>query len=103
MFGEAKNMVAPSDLSLRDHGECLRKLLPEVRGHKTCETFPDCPASSCTSKRSFSDLWRLKTYLVSTVGQARLNHLVILNYHKTLLRNRNLEQRPDQFVEPLPV
>lgn len=59
-------------------------------GHKTSETCPDCPCY--ISERSFSGLWHLKTYLQSTMCQARLNHVVILNSHKTLPRNRNLEK-----------
>jgi hypothetical protein len=40
------------------------------------------PASSATAERSFSRLRRLKTYLRSTVGEERLNHLLLLNVHQ---------------------
>ena len=40
------------------------------------------PASSATAERSFSCLRRLKTYLRSTMGQERLNHILLLNVHQ---------------------
>ena len=40
------------------------------------------PASSATAERSFSCLRRLKTYLRSTMGQERLNHILVLNVHQ---------------------
>lgn len=39
------------------------------------------PATNVTSERSFSAMRRLKTYLRSTMGQERLNNLVILHIH----------------------
>ena len=77
-----------------DQGEYLRTLLPEVT--KLVKLALTVPATSCTSERSFSGL---KAYLRSTMGQARLHHVAILNYHKTLLRNRNLEKIMDQFIK----
>ena len=41
------------------------------------------PATNCESERAFSALKRLKTYLRSTMGQERLNHLMILHVHKS--------------------
>ena len=43
-------------------------------------------ATSSSGKRSFS---RVKTYLRSTMGQSRLNHLTLLK-HKELLDNYGL-------------
>ena len=40
------------------------------------------PASSATAERSFSALRRLKTYLRSTMGQERLNNMLLLNVHQ---------------------
>ena len=40
------------------------------------------PASSAVGERSFSALRRGKTYLNSTTGESRLNHLVMLHVHK---------------------
>ena len=40
------------------------------------------PATNATSERSFSALRRLKTWLRSTTGQARLNWSMILHVHR---------------------
>lgn len=40
------------------------------------------PVSSATAERSFSSLRRLKTYLRSTMGQERVNHILMLNIHQ---------------------
>ena len=40
------------------------------------------PATNASSERSFSTLRRIKSYLRSTMGQARLNHLMILYGHQ---------------------
>ena len=42
------------------------------------------PATNAVSKRSFSALKRVKTYLRSTTGEGRLNHLMLLHVHKEL-------------------
>ena len=40
------------------------------------------PATNATSERSFSVMRRLKSYLRSTMGQSRLNHIMLLNIYK---------------------
>ena len=40
------------------------------------------PATNATSERSFSVLRIIKNYLRSTMKQARLNHLMVLNIYK---------------------
>lgn len=40
------------------------------------------PASVATSERSFSYLWRLKTYLRDKTGEERLNGLMLLHSYK---------------------
>ena len=42
------------------------------------------PATNATSERSFSALRRVKSYLRSTMGQERLNSLLMLHVHKDL-------------------
>ena len=39
-------------------------------------------ATNAVSERSFSDLKRVKTYLHSTTGDSRLNHLMMLHVRK---------------------
>lgn len=43
------------------------------------------PASSCEAERSFSALRRLKTWLRSTMGDNRLNHVAVCHVHKHIL------------------
>lgn len=56
------------------------------------------PVTSCTAERSFSGLRRLKTYLRSTMSQARLNHVAILNCHQELLDAVDIESAVTEFV-----
>ena len=39
------------------------------------------PATSATAERSFSAIRRLKNYFRSTIGQERLNSVMLLNIH----------------------
>ena len=56
------------------------------------------PATNSTSERSFSAMRRVKSYLRSTMGQERLNHLMILHVHKELTQSLNLVQVMNDFV-----
>ena len=56
------------------------------------------PASSATAERSFSSLRRLKTYLRSTMGQERLNNLLVLNIHQDLTDNLDLKKVASDFA-----
>ena len=55
----------------------LCQLLPELL--KVLKLFLTIPVTTCTAERSFSHLRRIKTYLRSTIGQSRLNHIAILS------------------------
>uniref|UniRef100_A0A147BCI9 Putative tick transposon n=1 Tax=Ixodes ricinus TaxID=34613 RepID=A0A147BCI9_IXORI len=79
-----------------DKGQHLRNLLPEMA--KLIKIALTIPVTSCTSERSFSCLRRLKTYLRSTMGQTRLNHLALLHTHKELSRKINLNDVADEFI-----
>ena len=50
------------------------------------------PATNATSERTFSALRRIKTYLRTTISQARLNHLMVLHVHKDRTDNLDLKQ-----------
>lgn len=56
------------------------------------------PASSATAERSFSCLRRMKTYLRATMGQERLNNLLVMNIHQDILDNLDLKQVASDFV-----
>jgi hypothetical protein len=56
------------------------------------------PANNACSERSFSTMKRIKTYLRSTMGQARLNHLMTLNIYKSELDELDLQSIANDFV-----
>ena len=56
------------------------------------------PASNATSERSFSALRRIKTYLCSTMGQERLNNLMLLHIHKELTDDLDLKDVATDFI-----
>ena len=57
--------------------ESQKLLLSEVC--KVVKLILIMPASNATSERSFSALRRVKSYLRSTMGQQRLNNLMVLH------------------------
>ena len=56
------------------------------------------PATNAASERSFSTLKRVKTYLRSTMGQGRLNHLMTLNIYKDEVQNLDLKIVANEYV-----
>ena len=57
------------------------------------------PASTATPERSFSALWRLKTWLRSTMGQQRLNSLAVAHVHKDRAGKVSIKDLMTQFVD----
>jgi hypothetical protein len=66
-----------------------------VRFVKLCLVLP---ATSASAERSFSALRRLKTYIRSTVGQPRLNHLLLLHCHQDRLDKLDLRRVAQEFI-----
>ena len=56
------------------------------------------PATNAYSECSFSVMRRLKTYLCSTMGQARLNHIMLLHIYKAQLNSVDLPSIANDFV-----
>ena len=56
------------------------------------------PATNATSERTFSAMRRIKTYLRSTMGQARLNGLMLLHVHKEKTDSLSLIDIYCQFI-----
>ena len=56
------------------------------------------PASSATAERSFSALRRMKTWLHSTMSQARLNHVCLLNIHSDILDTLDFNAVAADFI-----
>lgn len=57
------------------------------------------PSTNASSERSFSTMKRLKTYLRSSMGQSRLNHLMVLNIHKEALDDMDVVSIAKEFVQ----
>ena len=56
------------------------------------------PATNAVSERSFSTMKRIKSYLRNTIGQVRLNNLMILNIYKKELDKLDLRVVANDFV-----
>ena len=56
------------------------------------------PATNATSERSFSALRRLKTWLLTTTCQARLNWCMLLHVHKQRTDSLPLKETVNDFV-----
>ena len=56
------------------------------------------PATNAVSERSFSSLKRVRTYLRSTMGEGRLNHLMLLHVHKELADGIDMVEVANLFV-----
>jgi hypothetical protein len=83
---EVLRSMTPECRALFCHVEVLVKLLLVV------------PASSATAERSFSTLRKLKTWLRSTMTQARLNHLCLLNVHSDALDSLDMRAVAADFA-----
>ncbi len=55
------------------------------------------PATNAISEHSFSAMRRIKNYLRSTMHQARLNALMIMNVHKDLTDKLDLHYTANEF------
>ena len=60
------------------------------------------PATNAVSERSASALRRVKTYLRSTMSEARLNNLLVMHVHKDKTDNLNLVNCLNDFVSRNP-
>ena len=56
------------------------------------------PVTTDTAERTFSALWRLKTYLRSTMTQPRLNHVMLLHIHKERTDELDILQVAKSFI-----
>ena len=56
------------------------------------------PATNATSEHSFSTLRQIKSYLRSTMTQARLNHLMILHYHQEMTDELDLKSIANDYI-----
>ena len=57
------------------------------------------PSTNAISERSFSVVRKVKTCLRSTMGQQRLNHLLLLHVHKHYTDKLDMVAVANRFVE----
>ena len=96
---EQKGLKITSMSGLVSHlkaDDATRLLLPEL--FHAVRLILTVSLTTSTAERSFSQLRRLKTYLRSTMIQARLNHIAILNCHSDVLKQINVESVADDFI-----
>jgi len=55
--------------------------------HKLLKIVITLPVTTATGERSFSTFKHLKTYLRTSIGQARLNGLALMNIHRDIKIN----------------
>ena len=84
------------DTSRFDIGNARKLLLSEICTLGKLMLF--MPATNAVSERSFSALKRVKTYLRSTTGEGRLNHLMLLHVHKELADGIDMVEVANLFV-----
>ncbi len=93
---DEKSSISGLKYVLQSLSRAQRELLDMV-----CRTFQlliVMPATNCTSERSFSALRRIKSYLRSTMSQARLNHPMVLHYHQDITDNLDLDTIVNDFI-----
>ena len=73
-----------------------KTLLPEVT--KLAKLLLVLPATNATSKRSFSAMKRIKTYLRSTTSGNRLNHCMLLHVHCKKTDQLKMIETAKEFV-----
>ncbi len=56
------------------------------------------PATNASSEHSFTALRRIQNYLRNTMGQERLNHLMILHVHRDITDNLDMISVANEFV-----
>ena len=82
---------------LQNLSEAQRLLLSEVCTLASLVIV--MPATNAASKRSFSSLRRLKSYLRSTMTQTRLNNLMVLHVHSNLTDKLSLTEVGNEFIQ----
>lgn len=85
---------------LRDLSLPQRTLMPAVC--TLASLILVMPATNAVSERSFSTLRRVKSYLRSTMSQARLNHTMLLHIHKNHTDQLDLIDIGNEFVKESP-
>ena len=76
--------------------QCALEFVPETS--RLLKLLLTLPSSVASAERLFSMLRRLKTWLRSTVGQARMTGLAVFHANKVHLENIDTKQLCKDFV-----
>lgn len=103
IFSSSFNSESSSQVTLREAIKCVQDFSPGQRAYysqvcKVVQLILVMPATNAASERSFSTMKRVKSYLRSTMGQERLNNLMIMNIYKAEAEKLDLRQVADEFV-----
>ena len=91
--GNTKDVI--NHLQMLSHGQC--NLLDQVfRLAQYCLVMP---ASNAVSERAFSTMRRIKTYLLNTMTQNRLNHTMCISVHSEKLEEVDLQTFLNEFID----
>ncbi|CAM1330053.1 Uncharacterised protein r2_g3913 [Pycnogonum litorale] len=82
---------------LRNYSSAERLLLSQV--DKLAQLILVNPATNAISERSFSATKRIKSYLRSTMGQRRLNAVMILHVYKEKTDKISIVDVANEFIE----
>ena len=100
-YKEQTTVLKPTIFDIRDYFKSLshaqRQLLDQVC--RAVQLILVMPATNATSERSFSALRCVKGYLRSTMGQQRLNNLMVLHVHRDRTDSLNLIDVANDFVK----
>lgn len=75
----------------------FKKLLAEV--HKLLRIYLTIPVTTSTAERNFSALRRIKSYLRSSMTQARLNHCLLLHVLRDKTDQLDKKDVAKEFIE----
>ena len=78
------------------HENDLFDIFPEFS--KVVHILAAIPATSCSAKRSFTALRRLKTYLRSTMGQQRVSNIALINIERAY-PNSGVSNDMDRIID----
>jgi len=92
-YNHVHSLGKPPANELEAFCACDADRLPAIK--RLLQVLATLPVSTATSKRSFSTLRRLKTYLRNTTSEERVNGLAMLNVH------RNIEVKADRIIDEL--
>ena len=101
------NTISDSTMDIFDVKKYFMDATAAVRSHfnevmLVLKLILVLPATNTTSERSFSAMKWIKSYLRSTMGQERLNNLMVLHVHKELTDEIELKEIANDFISKCP-